>query len=844
MSLGLLIAGMAPATALLVLESRAQIRHVRAAARGELAAIARAVAEQHQRSIEFVRGTLVAISQLPSVREGNAALCEAELAPIAAASDLWANLGASRPDGRVFCSAFRRRGLINLRDRAYFQGALEGGGFASGTYVVTRVRGLGAIGFGYPVRDEAGRVVAIASAALRVDALQRQLDALPLPPRVAIEVVDRAGAVVTRRAEPGVAGPRAFGTAIMKLAEEGAALHEGPGGDGVRRVYAFAHVDAPDGAVLRVAAALPTDVVEGPARELSGRTFLVWAVAMVAVLAATGFLWEFLLIRRFRAVARAAARIAAGDYAARTGLSKGGDELGDLVRAFDDMADSLEHLQRRNRLLLDSIGDGIVGLDQDGRVVFANPAAARLLGLPPEEMQGRPFTSLLHAGPRADPCQVARSLEDGQVHLAADDALARRDGTAFPAESVTTPILDGGRIVGAVVALRDVTERRRLEEQLRQAQKMEAVGQLAGGVAHDFNNLLTAIITCGRMVQEALAPNHPAQPDVAEILSAGDRAAQLTRQLLAFARRQRLAPRPLDLRQSVSGIERMLRRVLGETMTLSVDLPPDPVVIFADPSQIEMVVLNLAVNARDAMPHGGELRIAVAVVEEEWAGVLGEPALPPGPMAQLSVRDTGVGMDEETKDRIFEPFFTTKPDGKGTGLGLATVYGIVKQTDGVIRVRSARGQGTEFRVLFPLHPVAELERPAVPLEAAGGSEQVLVLEDDDVLRGLVCRALTRAGYGVVEASRPSVALERASGGRLDLIVTDLVLPEQTGWQLFRQIAAERPGLRLLIMSGFATEPVAGQATLPKNVPFLAKPFAPHELLVKVRQALDGPPPGT
>ncbi|HSN15306.1 MAG TPA: ATP-binding protein, partial [Anaeromyxobacteraceae bacterium] len=690
-------------------------------------------------------------------------------------SDLWANLGVSHLDGLMYCSAFARQGAVNIGDRAYFRDALKTGDFAAGNFIVTRVRGLGAIGFGYPVRDAGGKTVGVASASLRVDTLQRQLDALPLPPRVAVQVVDRAGVVVLRRADRSAAAARPFGPEIVQRAMAGAIQWEGAGADGVRRVFGFASADSVDGPVLHVIAAVPTELVEAPTRALSRRTLGSWAIAMALVLAATGFVAEYRLIRRFRAVSRAAARIAAGDHSARTGLPRGHDELGDVVGAFDDMAASLQQLQRQNRLLLDSIGDGIVGLDPSARVVFANPAAGRLLGIPPEELAGQPFASLVHrAGPRADPCLVQQSLQDGEVHLAADDAFTRRDGVSFPAESVTTPVVDGGKIVGAVVALRDVSERRRLEDQLRQAQKMEAVGQLAGGVAHDFNNLLTAIITCGRMVQESLPPNHPAQPDVAEIISSGDRAAQLTRQLLAFARRQRLAPRPIDLRQAVSGMERMLRRVLGETIALSVEVPAQPVVIHADPGQIEMVVLNLAVNARDAMPSGGDLEISVGVVEE--AGPDGGASRP---MAQLSVRDWGVGMEEELQDRIFEPFFTTKPSGQGTGLGLATVYGIVKQSDGVIHVRSARGEGTEFRVLFPLHPSAALEEPPKPVAATGGTERVLVLEDDDVLRALVCRALSGAGYGVVEASRPSAAVERAAAGPLDLIVTDLVLPEET-----------------------------------------------------------------
>ncbi|HSN14575.1 MAG TPA: ATP-binding protein, partial [Anaeromyxobacteraceae bacterium] len=632
-----------------------------------------------------------------------------------------------------------------------------------------------------------------------------------------------------------------FGPDVRRLALGQARLHEGPGADGVRRVYAFNRIGPPGGATFCVIAAAPTNVLEEPLRAAAVRSLGTWAVAMLVVLIGTGFVAEFMILRRLRAVSRAAARIARGDYAARSGLPPARDELGQFAAAFDQMAASLDQLQRRNQLLLDSIGDGIVGLDREARVVFANPAAASLLGIPIRELTGQPFASLFQrGGPRGDPCMVQQSLTDGQVHLGADDTFTRRDGRSFPAESVTTPVVDSGRIVGAVVALRDATERRRLEEELRQAQKMEAVGQLAGGVAHDFNNLLTAIMTCARMVEEALSPIHPAQADVAEILASANRAAQLTRQLLAFGRRQRLAPRAFDLRESVTGMERMLRRTLGETIALAVSVPPDPVVIVADPSQIEMVVLNLAVNARDAMASGGALSISVSRSEPADRTFAGAEQLPPGALAQIVVSDSGSGMDGETQERIFEPFFTTKPNGKGTGLGLATVYGIVKQTGGTVHVRSAPGKGSEFRVLLPLGAGIPEAVTRAPAPVVGGSERVLVLEDDEVLRSLVCRALAGAGYRVSEAPRPSAAFERALQGDIDLLLADLVLPEESGWSFYRRLAAHRPGLKLLLMSGLSVP--ADSTTLPRDVPFIPKPFAPRDLLAKVRQAIDGPAP--
>jgi len=734
----LLLAGVLPTTAVLLASSRDNLAHVRGATRREVAALARMVAEQHQRSVDTARGTLLAISRLPAVRAFDSAGCIRALGAVGAATDLWANMGAVRPDGQMYCSAFPMTGPVNLADRAFVQGALRTGDIAAGIHVVSRVRGIGAFGFGYPVRDDAGTIVAVTFASLRTDTLQRQLEALPLPPRVSITVVDRAGAVVTSRPEAGGPAGERLDPEVVRLAMSGESLRERIGDDGVSRVYAFAPVVAVDGPAMFVVAGVPTETVEEPVRAFARRTLGTWFVASLAVILGTGLIAEFLLIRRLSAISRAAARIAAGDYRARTGLRARRDELGDLAVGFDQMAASLEE--------------------------------------------------------------------------------------------------------GAAVALRDATDRQRLEEQLHQAQKMEAVGQLAGGVAHDFNNLLTAIITCGRMVQEALPPEHPAQPDVDEILASGDRAAQLTRQLLAFARRQRLAPRAVDLRAVVGGMERMLRRVLGETVALRFVSPPEPIVIHADPGQIELVVLNLAVNARDAMPEGGELVITQRAVDPgDPALAAGEP-IPPGPLGEIVVRDTGVGMDPDTQQRIFEPFFSTKPVGKGTGLGLATVYGIVKQSGGAIRVRSAPGRGTEFRILFPLHRGAADAEPRPARAASGGDERILVLEDDDVLRALVCRALKGAGYRVLEAARPSAAADRAAEHELDLLLTDLVLPEESGWSLYRRIAAGRPGLRVLLMSGFSGAPEPGSVSLPADVPFLAKPFGPSDLLARVRQALDRPPP--
>ncbi len=404
-----------------------------------------------------------------------------------------------------------------------------------------------------------------------------------------------------------------------------------------------------------------------------------------------------------------------------------------------------------------------------------------------------------------------------------------------------------GELAGAFDELarsleQDAAERHRLEEQLRQAQKMEAVGQLAGGIAHDFNNLLTAILSFGGFVKNDLGEGHPSRPDVDEILASAARAAALTRQLLAFSRRQVLEVRVLDLGEAVRGVENMLRRLIGENIALETRVVPGATVL-ADPGHVEQILLNLAVNARDAMPAGGRLLLEVAEVPPDAPEVRADGGLPSGPLVRLSVRDTGTGMDPETLAHAFEPFFTTKPIGQGTGLGLSTVYGIVTQSGGVVRVESAPGQGATFRIYLPRADGAGGTRAAVPPAGVRltGSETVLLVEDDDAVRALSRRVLTQAGYRVLQASRPSEARELAEqGGRIHLLLTDVMLPETSGPELARELTALSPDLKVLYTSGYTAGHLALEDLVNPGRAFLPKPFGPVQLLQRTREVLDAP----
>jgi nitrogen-specific signal transduction histidine kinase/CheY-like chemotaxis protein len=399
----------------------------------------------------------------------------------------------------------------------------------------------------------------------------------------------------------------------------------------------------------------------------------------------------------------------------------------------------------------------------------------------------------------------------------------------------------GGRLE-RVTALRDVTERRMLEEQFRQAQKMEAVGQLAGGVAHDFNNLLTVITSYTSILLGEMADGDPRRDDLGEILKASSDAASLTRQLLAFSRQQVIETRVVLLEDVVRGAEKMLKRLIGEDIEFVGTLNEHPEPILSDPGQLEQVIMNLVVNARDAMPSGGRLGIETSVVEFDDTYARAHWPATPGRFAMLAVSDTGVGMDEKTRARIFEPFFTTKEIGKGTGLGLATVYGIVKQNGGFIWVYSEPGRGATFKVYIPVSPgaVAAAGRDTSVTRPAHGTETILLVEDAPPVRAAVRRMLEQFGYRVIDAPTPGAAigLVALQAEPIHLLLTDVVMPGMSGKQLAERLSVDRPGLRSLYMSGYTSEVALRYGLLSGALAYIQKPFSPDALAFKVREVLD------
>lgn len=521
-----------------------------------------------------------------------------------------------------------------------------------------------------------------------------------------------------------------------------------------------------------------------------------------------------------------------------------------------DAERKLRASERRFATTLRSIGDAVIATDERGQITYMNPTAETLTGWPLAEAQGQPFANIfqiIHETTR-QPAEnpVERVLQEGiVVGLANHTLLLSRDGQEIPIDDSASPILDDqGNCTGVVLVFRDITERRLAEErvraseqQVRQVQKMEAIGQLAAGIAHDFNNMLTVINGYSSLLLSGKEPGPNWRKYLERIETAGKRAEALTRQLLTFSRRQLVQPRVLDLNHLVLHMEQMFSRLLGEHIQIITVLDPTLAPVRADAGQIEQVLLNLAVNARDAMPGGGAITLQTSNLILTHQQTLDLPDLQPGLYAVLIVQDTGCGMTEHVKSHLFEPFFTTKERDKGAGLGLATVYGIIKQSNGHITVKSEVDQGTVFTIYLPaVHgQTTDTDQALHSAALPQGGETVLLVEDEDTVRNFTSEVLKTCGYSVLPAANGPEALQISAtySGPLHLLLTDIVMPEMNGWALAEQIVRQRQ-MKILYMSGYTDSVHLGAQAKGGKIQLLLKPFTPNVLAQKVRALLDEP----
>ncbi len=494
--------------------------------------------------------------------------------------------------------------------------------------------------------------------------------------------------------------------------------------------------------------------------------------------------------------------------------------------------------------LLQSASQAIISTDRGGRIVLANRQAEEMFGYSREQLLGSSIEMLLPEAKRCAHAQMrSEYLHRPRVRPMGSgiDLTARRiDGAEFPVEVGLSHIetADGAFVIAFVS---DISQRKQLEQQLMHAQKMEAVGRLAGGVAHDFNNMLTVISGYGAMVLEELQAHDPLRGHVEEILAATKRAGTLTNQLLAFSRRQVMRPRVINVNAVITDTERMLRRLIGEDIVLHLVLQADLGNIKADPSHIEQAIVNLVVNSRDAMPAGGRVTVETADVclDESYART--HTGVQPGEFVMVAVSDTGDGMDADVRRRIFEPFFTTKEQGKGTGLGLATVYGMVKQTGGDIWVYSEPGKGTTFKLYFPKVADPLSASPAAMVEPTlRGNETILVVEDEPSVRGITVKMLDQLGYVTISAASGAEALEmsKSHSGAISLLLTDVVMPNMNGRQLADELLANKPDMKVLYLSGYTENTVIHHGIVDSSVAFLPKPFTRDALAKTIRNVLE------
>ncbi|HAE38026.1 MAG TPA: histidine kinase, partial [Candidatus Riflebacteria bacterium] len=503
----------------------------------------------------------------------------------------------------------------------------------------------------------------------------------------------------------------------------------------------------------------------------------------------------------------------------------------------------LQQSEAQFRSLVEGAPTGIF-VQSDGKFDYLNDEASQLFGATSiVQLFNKPVLDLIDksAHENYSRCVGALSPENKQPALAI--VIRRIDGIKVPVEVTVAPIDYRGKD-SALVFVHDITEKLRLNEQLQQAQKMEAIGQLAGGVAHDYNNMLGVILGYTEMALDSVDKEAPPHEYLSEIHKAALRSAEITGQLLAFARKQTIAPRILDMNETIDGMLKMLRRLIGEAISLAWVPGSGNLAVKMDPTQINQILANLCVNARDAMSGAGKLLIETTAVAFDEDYCSDHPGTLTGDYVQLSVSDDGCGIDAAVKDKIFEPFFTTKSVGKGTGLGLATVFGIVKQNHGFINVYSEIGEGTTFKIYIPMHDVHHvqmLKSPAIE-PVAGSGETILIVEDDPSILRMASKMLTRAGYAVIATDSPTEAIRQGenSAQKIDLLLTDVVMPEMNGRELFDKLQICRPGLRCLFMSGYTANVIAQHGVLKEGINFVAKPFSNADLVKAVREALVRP----
>jgi PAS domain S-box-containing protein len=771
---------------------------------------------------------LTTLTETDEVKSKDLNTCSSLFATILKHNPEYANIGLINNDGDIIASGVPFAKNINVRDREYFQKAILTGKPTVGGYHTGRITGKTGINLSYPILDKSGKVIMVVFALLPIETLWKMTHLEDLPPGATQTIIDAGGTVLWRNIEPEKWAGKTLKDKeiIRKVLAHGQGTAEARGIDDNLRLYAFAPLSnlAPVGFVY---SGYPLETIYGPADLSLKRNLVLLGGVAILVLLATWMFGSLYIMRKITTLVKTTKSIAAGDITVRTGLKHSGGEIEQLAHAIDQMADSLMEqearrreaeesilrLHRQNQLILDAAGDGIVGLDLEGKVIFINPAAAAMTGYAVNELLGKGLHQRIHhtkpngsTYPSSE-CPMHISIAEGKSSRVRDEVLWRKDGTCFPASYYSTPMVEEGKILGAVVVFRDISERlkaeaekAKLEAQLYQAQKMEAIGSLAGGIAHDFNNILCGIIGYTEMALEFHDPKPEVKECLQEVKKAGLRAKDLVEQILTFSRKREVEIKPIKLIPIIKETLKLLRATLPANIEIKHHLSGSGS-ITGDPTQMHQVLMNLCTNAYRAMPNGGLLTVTLKDVELPEKCHL---PLPPGQFVKLEVIDIGIGIDPVIRHRIFEPYFTTQEIGRGTGLGLAVVLGIVKNHKGQISVRSEPGRGSTFTICFPKTSkeviMEKSDRPAT----FEGSGTILFVDDEKAITDFARVALEMMGYEVFATTNSLEAMEifQADPGKFDLVITDLTMPKLTGIDLAKYFMQARPDLPVLLATGY------------------------------------------
>jgi len=802
---------------------------------------------------------------IPAIRRRDAVAVNALLADLIRKNPQITNFLVADNKGNAWASGLPMKGPINSSDRRYFRNAMATGRFSSGEFNIGRIRNKPTLLFGYPLKDRSGRITDLATVSFSLDKYNQYFQSKELATEASLALLDHKGIFLLTRPSSDLIGQQDREDLFRKMTtgpDEGS--FEAAGETGVLRVFAYRKMRLPGETQPYMYVRAGISVSSMLDRTKKEFLFGMGSIAAVAILI---LLSSVLVSKRFvldkvAALREATERISRGDLSARVPEIVSGGDLGELGSSFDNMARRLQEAdterqeavkelresETRYRSIFDYGADGIVIIDPDtATLIDFNNQACTQLGYTREEFGRLKISDIeLLEGPEEVKAHTRKIMNIGYDDF--ETVHRTKDGKQRNVHVKAQYISVGGKSVYQCIC-RDITDRKlaeaekeKLQGQLLQAMKMEAVGRLAGGVAHDFNNLLMVITGYSELLLQKIGKESPMHREVEEIKRAGERAASLTQQLLAFSRKQIIEPKVVRLDLLVADMQEMLTRLIGEDIALQAITGKSPGSVKVDPGQFQQILMNLVVNARDAMPDGGKIVIETANVDLDEGYCALHPYVKPGRFLMLAVSDTGIGMSEEVKAHIFEPFFTTKEKGSGTGLGLATTYGAVKQAVGSIEVYSEVGIGTTFKIYLPrveeevINPVND-DRPT---DLPGGKETVLLVEDEGIVRDLCIQILERLGYKVLQARNgtEAIAVAQGFGERIDLLLTDVVMPGINGSELATQLVLHNPEMKALFTSGYTEDVISHHGVLAEGVSFIGKPYTPSALARKVREVLD------